>query len=316
MLTLLYALPALLLGWVLGGNDAANVFGPAVTTGVLRFRTAVLLAGAFVLLGAGLQGHRGVATYGALTAQTPLSAALVSLSAALAVLMFLLWGLPVSVTQAVVGALVGLGIARAGLSGVDWGVLLKLALAWTAAPLGAGLVAYGLYRAVQRGLEPHLMSLPAYDRLMGAGFLILCAYGAYALGANNVANVIGPYVAANLFDPWIGALLGGASIAVGMATASRRVLQTVGVRIAQMTPFGGLVVLATGAIMLHLYALLGVPVSASQTVVGGIVGVGWVKGSWTINRPLITRIGLSWFGAPLLSAGLAASLAKIMLSLP
>jgi PiT family inorganic phosphate transporter len=307
-----FLLPALLLGWALGSNDAANVFGPAVTTGTLRFWLAAGLAALLVIGGAVLQGQKGLATYGALTAPTPVSAALLSLAAALTVAGFTALGLPVSTTQTVAGALVGFGLMRTGLAGVDWNILLKLLVAWTLAPLGAGVLAYLLYRLSERALEPWLRGLTAYDRLIAFGFLFLTAYGAYSLGANNVANVTGAYVGSGLLTPRLGALLGGLGIAVGMLIGSRRVVLTVGARLTQLTPFNGLIVLITEALVLHLYAIFGVPVSASQAIVGGVIGVGLVKGMWTVNRALVVRIGISWFAAPLIGAGLAALLGLIV----
>lgn len=302
----LILLPALLLGWTLGGNDAANVFGPAVTTGRVRFRTIALIAALFVVLGATLQGGAGVTTYRSLAMVTPWTAAALSLASALAVSGFLYRGFPISVTQTVAGALVGVTLVQNGWSGVDGATLLRLLIAWTLAPLGAAVAAYALYRAARRYLQPRLLDLRSYDQLIAGGFVVFGAYGAYALGANNAANVIGAYVDAGVVGPQLGALLGGVGIAVGMLTGSHRVIDTVGRRITRLTSFGGLMVLIAQALVLHVYSMIGVPISASQAVVGGIVGVGAVKGAMTVNRPLVTKLALSWFGGPFLGAALAA----------
>lgn len=304
--SILLFLPGLLLGWTLGGNDAANVFGPAVTAGRVRFRTIALIAALFVILGALLQGSAGVATYQSLAVVTPWTAAALSLAAALSVSGFLWRGFPISVTQTVAGALVGVTLVRNGLGGVDGATLVRLLVAWTLAPPGAALFAYGLYRAARRYLQPRLLDLRSYDQLIAGGFVFFSAYGAYALGANNAANVTGAYVDAGVVGPQLGALLGGVGIAVGMLTGSHRVIDTVGRRITQLTSFGGLMVLVAEALILHVYSMIGVPISASQAIVGGVVGVGAVKGAQTINRPLVMKLALSWFGGPLIGAALAA----------
>ncbi len=303
---ILLLLPGLLLGWTLGGNDAANVFGPAVATGRVRFRTIALVAALFVILGAGLQGGAGVATYESLAIVTPSTAAALSLAAALAVSGFLWRGFPISVTQTVAGALIGVSLVRHGLGGVDGGTLTRLLIAWTLVPPGAALLAHTLYRLSRRYLQPRLRDLRSYDQLIAGGFIVFGAYGAYALGANNAANVTGAYVDAGVVGPELGALLGGVGIAIGMLTGSHRVIDTVGRRITQLTSFGGLMVLIAEALVLHLYSMVGVPISASQAIVGGVVGVGTVKGAQTINRPLVTKLALSWFGGPLIGAALAA----------
>ncbi|HUT66337.1 MAG TPA: inorganic phosphate transporter [Spirochaetota bacterium] len=51
------------LGWGLGANDAANVFSTGVATGVVRYRTAIFLTAVFVMIGAYVEGARGIATY-------------------------------------------------------------------------------------------------------------------------------------------------------------------------------------------------------------------------------------------------------------
>ena len=51
-----YLTSGLFLGWSLGANDAANIFGTAVGSKMIRFRTAAIIAGIFVIIGATLQG--------------------------------------------------------------------------------------------------------------------------------------------------------------------------------------------------------------------------------------------------------------------
>lgn len=308
---LLFFLPALYLGWTLGGNDAANVFGPAVTTGAVRFLMAALLAGLFVLAGALLQSQNVMGTYGALASQTPVTAALLSLGAAVSVTAFLVLGLPTSVTQTVVGALVGLTVAQGGLAAVEWPLLARLLVAWTLAPVGAGLLAYVLYRLSTRWLESYLRGLDTYDRIMALGFLVMSAYGAYSLGANNVANITGVYVEAGMLTPLTGALLGAAGIALGMLTGSRRVIRTVGFELTSLTSFSGLVILTTEGLVLHLYAMAGVPVSASQAVIGGIIGVGLAH-SGRMNWSKLARIGVAWVSAPIAAGILAALLSRLI----
>ena len=50
------------LGWTLGANDAANVFGTAVAARILTYRRATLICALFVILGASLQGAAGIHT--------------------------------------------------------------------------------------------------------------------------------------------------------------------------------------------------------------------------------------------------------------
>ena len=98
-------LGGIFLGWSLGANDAANVFGSAVSSRMLKFWTAAILAAAFVLVGALVEGQSGIETLQSLTVFTSDQAIVASVAAAITVTLMTLLGLPVSTSQAVVGAI-------------------------------------------------------------------------------------------------------------------------------------------------------------------------------------------------------------------
>ena len=87
MVPSLTTLGGIFLGWSLGANDAANVFGTAVSSRMVRFRPAVIILAIFVLAGALLGGSPGIHTLGRLTGQTLNTAFYISLGAALTVTM-------------------------------------------------------------------------------------------------------------------------------------------------------------------------------------------------------------------------------------
>jgi inorganic phosphate transporter, PiT family len=59
------------LGWTLGSNDSANVFGTTVAAKIVKYRTAILLTSLFVVLGALIEGEKCFSTVGALSALSP-----------------------------------------------------------------------------------------------------------------------------------------------------------------------------------------------------------------------------------------------------
>ena len=63
---IVFLLGGLFLGWSLGANDAANVFGTAVGTRMIRFKTAAIVCGIFVILGAVISGAGTTETLGKL----------------------------------------------------------------------------------------------------------------------------------------------------------------------------------------------------------------------------------------------------------
>jgi len=286
------------MGWTLGANDTASVFGLAITNQAIRMWNALLLTAFFVMLGAVLQGQSGIITYGSLGTQTLHTAFIISLIPSLAILVTATIGLPVSTTQAVVGAMTGLSLIQGN---VNWDTLIKLGLGWMLAPIGTMLLALLLYWAVARTFEPWLKRLAVYEALLKIGFIIVGAYGAYSLGANNVANVAGVWVKTGVLSLEQGVWFGALTIALGVLTYSRRVIHTVGHRIVELDPFSGFIATLSASLTLHIYAMLGVPVSASQAIVGAVMGIGLVKGAQTVQTKSVLQIVLAWFIVPLIT---------------
>ncbi len=289
-----YLLSGIYLGGTLGANDAANIFGTAVYTNVVKFKTAILLTTIFVILGAGLEGSGGMETYGRLADQTMMTAFISSLAAAVTVTLMTLLKLPVSTSQAVVGSIIGANILAGD---VDFTPLIPIVIAWITTPIGAMVVAYLLYRFYGLFIEKRINNLKRFEYFVKAGLVVAGIYGAYSLGANNVANVVGVYVEAGVFEPQIGGVIGGMAIGLGCAY-SRGVMRTIGERITRLSPLTALITVLAHSITLYIYAQIGIPVSSSQAIVGGIVGVGLIKGSTMLDWETTRNIFLAWVGTP------------------
>jgi len=298
-------IPAILMGWSLGANDAANVFGLGVGVRAVRYSVAVALTAAFALLGAYLGGARGMDTYSSVASQNTASSFCVALAAGLTVALMTWRGLPVSTTQAAVGAIIGVALVTG--QPVDWGVLGRIVVSWVASPLGAMVLAYLLHRFLSPWLEARLGGLVLYDRVIRLGIVLIGIWGSYALGANNVANVTGVYVGAGILSVKLATLIGGGSIALGVVTFSRRVMETVGEKLVPLGPLPALLAVAAQAASLQVFAVLGVPVSASQAVVGAVVGIGLVKGVRTVNRRQLLAIVAGWVLTPALAGAVGAA---------
>jgi len=297
------------MGWGLGANDAANLFGPAVESRALRFWTAAGLASFFVILGAIFNGTRGFDTYGAISTQTLMSSFIIMLAAGGTVVVMTLLGLPISCTQATVGAIIGGSLLR---EGVDFQPLIKIFISWILTPVGGLIAAYIPYKLASLYPATALGRFSTHDRLIRWGLALATCYGAYSLGANNIANVTGVYVTAGVTTKFTAALIGSMAIAVGILTFSRNVMHTVGSRIVPLDPFASLVVVLAQAITLNVYAMIGVPVSASQAVVGAVVGIGLVKGTRTINARVLVRVLFGWLGTPAIACALCIVLGLLV----
>ena len=85
-------------------------------------------------------------------------------------------------------------------------------------------------------------------------------------------------------------------------------METVGKKLVRLDPFSALVVVLAEAITVHIYALIGVPVSSSQAVIGAVLGVGIIKGAKTIQRRTLMHIFLAWFITPFIATFFALCL--------
>jgi PiT family inorganic phosphate transporter len=293
------------LGWSLGANDASNVFGSAVASRMLKFWTAAVLASVFVLLGALLQGQAGIETLKGLTQFTLEQAVVSSVAAATTVTIMTILGLPVSTSQAVVGAILGIGILNQQLNLAGLG---KVVACWFGTPVGAAVIAVIIYKVLAAFYNNLKINLFQSDILIRLLMIAAGSYGAYALGANNVANVTAVFVGAGHLSVFSAALIGGLSIGLGILTLSKRVMETVGKKLVRLDPFSALVVLLAQSITVHIYTFIGVPVSTSQAVIGAVLGVGIVKGISTVSGRTLANILIAWLLTPAIAGFFATAL--------
>ncbi len=324
----LFLISGLFLGWSLGANDGANIFGTAVGTRMVRFQTAALVGTIFVILGAVISGAGTTETLGQLGAVNALAGSFtVALMAGFTVTVMTGMKLPVSTSQAVVGAIIGWNLFTG--SPTDYTALAEIVGTWIFSPILAGIFAIGLYFLTKRVLgnaRIHMLKIDAWTR---TGLIVVGAFGAYSLGANNIANVMGMFVFASPFESvtfgsifeFSGTrqlfLIGSAAIGVGIYTYSYKVMTTVGNDIFKLTPILALIVVLAKSLVLFIFASQGiknmlltlglpplplVPVSSSQAIIGAIIGVALVKGRTGINFRLIGRIASGWLTTPVIAA--------------
>lgn len=302
---MLSLLGGIFLGWSLGANDASNVFGSAVAARMVKFWTAAILASVFVLLGALLEGQAGIETLKGLTPLNPEQAIVCSVAAAVTVTIMTILSLPVSTSQAVVGAILGVALLNQNVNIPGLG---KVVACWIGTPVGGIILSIVIYRVLAFFYNRLNINMFQADNLLRLSLIGAGSYGAYALGANNVANVTAVFVGAGELTVFSAVLLGGLSIDLGILTFSRRVMETVGRRLVKLDPFSAFVVLLAEAITVHIYTIIGVPVSTSQAVIGAVLGVGIVKGIRTVERRTLINILVGWFFTPAIAAVIALSI--------
>ncbi|MCU0456805.1 MAG: inorganic phosphate transporter [Bacteroidales bacterium] len=320
----------LFLGWSLGANDASNVFGSAVGSKMISFRKAAIIASIFVILGAVLQGAGAANTLGKLGAVNAIGGSFtLALAAALVIYVMTKFSLPVSTTQAIVGAIIGWNFFTG--NATDPGTLSKIVGTWISGPvLGGifGILLFMLISWIKKISKVHLIKFESYIR---TGLIITGAFGAFSLGANNIANVMGVFVPAFNLQPLdLGLfslssaqqlfLLGGLAIATGIITYSKKVMETIGSNIVELSSEAAMVVVLAQSLVLFIFsssALSGffvrhglpaipmVPVSSSQVIVGAVLGIGIYKGIRNINFRLLGQIAAGWIFTPVVSGLIA-----------
>ncbi|MCE5264714.1 MAG: inorganic phosphate transporter family protein [Deltaproteobacteria bacterium] len=315
----------LFLGWSLGANDAANVFGTAVGTRMISFKKAAIFCGIFVILGAVVSGAGAAKTLGELGAVNAIAGAfVVALAAAITVYWLTVLGYPVSTTQAIVGAIIGWDLFSGAL--IDYGALEEIVLSWVISPVLAAIFSALLYKVIAYGIKCGKVHMFSLDALTRAGLMIAGIAGSYSLGANNISNVVGIFVPISPFAEisFLGLfklnaaqqlfLIGGVAIAVGTFTYGKKVMLTVGQGITEMSPVAAFTAVLTNAVVLFIFAsqdleafLIGhglpafplVPVSSSQAIVGSVIGIGLVKGGRGIRWRMLGEITGAWIATPI-----------------
>lgn len=298
----------LFMGWSLGANDAANIFGTGVASRLISFRNAVTLLSIFVIIGAVLEGSKCMTSLKDLSSVTIDQAFIATTAAAITMTLLTLFAIPASTSQAIVGAIIG----------VTWmhqtpnlGQLSKMVICWIGTPIGGAILGFVIYLIFNKFAEKYLNSSRHFQNYVRIAFIFTGCYGSYALGANNVANTTGVYVNAGMLTPQAGALIGGIMIALGAITFSKKVMYSVGAKITMIGPIGALVATLAHSMTVHIYTQIGIPVSSSQAIVGAVIGIGMVRGIRAVNKAMIVRILIGWVMTPI-SAGLLAYLGSLL----
>jgi PiT family inorganic phosphate transporter len=317
----------LFLGWSLGANDASNVFGTAVGSKMISFRTAAVWCSIFVILGAVISGAGASHTLGKLGSVNAIAGAfIVAFAAAASVYLMTKARYPVSTSQAIVGAIIGWNLFTG--SPTDYNSLTKIVTTWVVCPILSAVIAIAIYKVVVFFISKFKLGIFSQDILTRYGLLLVGALGSFSLGANNIANVMGVFVPVSPFSDvsfygWFKLssaqqlfFIGAVAIAVGVFTYSKRVMATVGEGIFKLSPVAAFVVVSAHSVVLFLFASQGlqnlliqldlppiplVPVSSSQAIVGAVVGIGLLKGGRGIRWRTLGGIASSWAVSPIIA---------------
>ncbi|OEL37115.1 Inorganic phosphate transporter 2-1, chloroplastic [Dichanthelium oligosanthes] len=154
-----------------------------------------------------------------------------------------------------------------------------------AGPTGAQLqIVYGVF---------------GYMQVLSACFM------SFAHGGNDVSNAIGPLAAAlsilqgvassaEIVIPIEVLAWGGFGIVAGLTMWGYRVIATIGKKITELTPTRGFAAEFAAASVVLFASKLGLPISATHTLVGAVMGVGFARGLNRVRAETVREIVASW----------------------
>ncbi|MBN1421447.1 MAG: inorganic phosphate transporter [Planctomycetes bacterium] len=174
---------------------------------------------------------------------------------------------------------------------------------------GAGMaaVAWILIRIFGRRVEGQGVEaeLTHVERIFRYLQLLTAGYVAFAHGANDVANSVGPMaaiihtfagqsVSSDVQVPWWILAIGGAGIVLGLGTYGWRVIRTIGTEITDLTPSRGFAAQFATATTVLACSKMGFPISTSHTIVGAVLGVALARGIGSMNTRVVRDIFICW----------------------
>jgi PiT family inorganic phosphate transporter len=292
-------------GVVNGFNDAANAIATVVGTRVLSPRNAVIMAACLNFAGAatGLEVARtigkGILVEGAISNETVLAGlAAVIVWGTLATY----WGLPVSITHSFVTGLAAAGAVLVGSGAIQWDVMGRVGSSVVIAPVlgfiggfAVMVILFWLFR----------QSAPARIRGIFSNLQILSsAFVAYSHGKNDGQMPIGVITMAlviyynrpGIWDDIPFWVIGVSALAISLGTAvgGWRVIRTLGLKVTTLRPVHGFAAEVSGATVIEVASLLGIPVSTTHCVSSAIMGVGSTRRFSAVRWGIAGNIVAAW----------------------
>lgn len=290
-----FLVPALVLCIVLGANNASVCIG--ASAGIISVRYAVLasVGGLGVIFGSMMEGNKlSNSIYGGVLAyQNDKATAILLITTLIVMGVATTLKLPLSLTQAMVGAAISVGLALNITA--NWWFVALITVSWVATPIVAAIFSVVVYHVAKKGGD-RVGSIFQRGRMYAALTIVGSWYIGYALGANGVGLING--IVRSVIDlPLLSALLSIATL-IGIYLLGRGVTRTVSEKILTLTGVAAVAAMLGGALTVHLFTQLRVPVSVTQAVTGGITGIGRAKDVAIMNRVVVLRIVLGWILAP------------------
>ena len=316
MLTIIAVTVGLFFAMNIGASGAAASMGIAYGSGVLKNRMiALILCGLAVFFGAWLGGGEVVKTMGSGIVPketfTVAIALIVIASAALSLFLANVFGIPLSTSEVTVGSVVGAGIVYQSLFA---GKLAWIVMFWLLTPFAAFLIAIAAAAFLKRKFIQNLIKKPKATPILAILVVFMGVFEAFSAGMNNVANAVGPLVGAGIMSTGSGIFWGGLFVALGAVLLGKKVLETNGKKITKIRLEEGCVISGTGAGIVTIASVFGIPVPLTQITTSSIIGIGFVKqGRSVFKKDIVVQLLVVWVVSPVLSMVLSYTLIQLLI---
>ncbi len=303
-LIVLIVLVALIFDFVNGFHDAANSIATVVATRVLTPGKAVALAAFFNFVAAFFLGTAVATTIGRGFVNTKIITPYVILAGLVGAIVWNLftwyWKLPVSSSHALIGGYAGAALAKAGRNGLVLGKWPSTLLFIVLAPIIGLILGYLLMLLVYwifRDFSPGRLDRWFRHLQIASASLLSCAHGTNdaqkSMGVITAVLVSVGYEKHFRVPDWV-ILACAAAMGLGTLSGGWRVVHTMGTRLTRLKPRSGFCAETGAAISILFATWLGLPVSTTHVVAGGIAGVGSIQRVRAVRWNVATDIVVAW----------------------
>jgi PiT family inorganic phosphate transporter len=313
---LIIILMALVFDFYNGMNDAANSIATVVSTRVLSPGQAVAWAAFFNFAAAFIFGESVATTIGKGIVEVSIVDNQVIFSGLIGAILLSAtathYGMPISVSHAIIGGYGGAGIAKAGFSAIVFSGYTKVVIFIFLAPLMGFVMAF-IFSVITLWIVRNKSPFKV-DKYFRKLQLVSAALYSLSHGSNDAQKTIG-IIAVVLFTngllgntfyiPFYAVIMSYTIIALGTLIGGWKVIKTLGMRVTKLTPFGGFSAETAAGITISLASIWGIPVSTTHTITGSIIGVGSVKGFSAVRWGVARNILWAWVLTIPLSAAFA-----------
>lgn len=315
MLITLAIIVAILFAMNIGGSGAAASMGIAYGTGAInRKYLALSICACGILLGAFIGSEAVIQTLGTgLISSDSLSftiAVIILTSACITLFIANRIGIPLSTSEVTVGAIVGVGFIY---HTIFIKKLIFILVWWMVTPFLSFIVVFCVVTFINTFKKQESPKKKSKGKLIVVLVIIAGFVEAFSAGMNNVANAVGPLVGSNILSMESGMMIGGIFIALGAIVLGGKVLETNGKKITTISLRNGAIISFTGAFIVIIASLCGIPIPMTQVTTSGIVGAGVAEnGRSVLKSTIFKKIVITWVASPVLAFSIAYLVLQII----